>query len=88
MLAREDLRELYREGLLTWGERQADQYYDALLEQFDLLCENPNLFRAVDEIRQGYRRSVCGVHAIYYRATESEVEIMAIIKHQDISRRL
>ncbi len=65
--AREDLRELYRDGFLRWGEAQADRYYDGLLAHFDVLCENPMLFREVDEIREGYRRSVCGVHAIYYR---------------------
>lgn len=86
--AREDLRDLYRDGFLRWGEAQADRYYDDLLAHFDVLCENPMLFREVDEIREGYRRSVCGVHAIYYRVQEDAVEIMAVVKHQDIARRL
>ena len=87
-LAREDLRELYREGFLTWGEDQADRYYDELIKHFDLLCENPSLFRAVDEIREGYRRSVCAKHAVYYRVVDDELEIMAVIKHQDITKRI
>ncbi|WP_407943638.1 type II toxin-antitoxin system RelE/ParE family toxin, partial [Maribrevibacterium harenarium] len=38
---------------------------------------------AVDYIRPGYRRSVCGVHAIFYRVQPDYVEIMRIIGHND-----
>ena len=82
-LAKDDLQELYRYGFLTWGERLADEYRDALLAHFDLLCENPLLFQAADDIREGYRRSVCKSHSVYYRVSKTEVEIMAVIKHQD-----
>lgn len=84
-VAKNDLREIYRYGFLTWGERQADEYRDALLAHFETLCENPFLFQAVDEIREGYRRSVCKSHSIYYLVSESEVEVMAVIKHQEFS---
>lgn len=63
--AEQDLESIYRDGFERWGEAQADQYYDAILSHFEVLCENPYLFRAVDEIRCGYRRSVCGKHSIY-----------------------
>lgn len=32
--AKEDLRRIYRYGVLTFGEAQADRYYDALFERF------------------------------------------------------
>jgi toxin ParE1/3/4 len=41
------------------------------------------LYPAADEIREGYRRSVCGVDTIYYRVVDDAVEIMAIIGRQD-----
>jgi toxin ParE1/3/4 len=87
-VAEEDLAGLYGEGIRTWGQAQADRYYDALIEHFDRLCENPLLYRAVNEIRPGYRRSVCGRHAVYYRILGETVEIMAVIKHQSIIDRL
>ena len=37
------------------------------LNHFEQLAENPWLYQAVDDIREGYRRSVCGVDSIYYR---------------------
>ena len=87
-VAEDDLAGLYIEGLRTWGQAQADRYYDALIEHFDRLCENPLLYRAVDDVRPGYRRSICGRHAVYYRIAGETVEIMAVIKHQNITDRL
>ena len=63
--ADQDLDNLYVDGFKRWGEEQADQYYNALLDHFEVLCDNPFLYRAIDEIREGYRRSVCGKHSIF-----------------------
>lgn len=82
-LAEQDLRDVYVEGFEAWGEAQADRYYDDLIVHLERLCENPYLFMAVDEIREGYRRSVCGKHAVYYRIGEQTVEIMAVLKRQN-----
>jgi len=45
---------------------------------------NPILYQAVDEIREGYRRSVRGIDSIYYRVDGDTVEIMAIFGQQDV----
>jgi len=74
---------LYNDGYQAWGEVQADKYYDAILTHFDVLCDNPYLFRAVDEIREGYRRSVCGKHSIFYRIVNDTVEIMGLVRHEN-----
>lgn len=81
--AAKDLELIYEEGFIKWGEEQADKYYDALIEHFDLLCANPFLYQAVDEIREGYRRSICGKHSIYYRINDTKIEMMAIVKYQN-----
>lgn len=82
--AREDLRRIYRRGLREYGEAQADEYYNALFDRFEQIAEQPFLYPAVDDIREGYRRSVCGVDSIYYRIEGETVEIMAIIGRQDL----
>lgn len=51
---------------------------------FAFLAEQPHLYPAVDHIRPGYRRSVCGVHSIYYRVAEDGIEIVRILKHQNL----
>jgi len=83
-VAEKHLSEIYEYGVLQWGEQRADQYYEALLSHFNLLCKNPFLYAAVDDVRPGYRRSVCGSHSIYYRVVVDLIEIMAVLGRQDI----
>lgn len=81
--AEADLIEIARYGDENHGVERSNQYRDQLKAHFELLAENAELFQAVDHIRPGYRRSVCGVHAIYYRMTKDGVEIMALIRGQN-----
>ena len=37
----------------------------------------------IKHIREGYRKSVCGVDIIYYRVNDDAVEIMSILGRQD-----
>ena len=86
--AKEDLRRIYRYGVLTFGEAKADRYYDALFERFTQIANEPYLYPSVDSIRLGYRRSVCGVDNIFYRVSEDKtVEIIAILSRQDFPDR-
>ena len=82
--AKADLRRIYRHGVREYGNALADQYYDAFFDRFEELAEQPYLYQAVDDIREGYRRSVCGVDSIYYRVEDDTVEIMAILGQQDL----
>ena len=87
-LADQDLNDLYSEGFTTWGEEQADRYYDGLLDRFEGICETPLMYPAVDEIREGYRRSVYEKHSIYFVVLDDVVEVRAVVKRQDMSSRL
>ena len=82
--AKADLTRIYRRGLREHGEVQADKYYNAFFDRFEQLAEQPLLYPLVNEIREGYRRSVCGLDSIYYRVHEETVEIMAIIGQQEL----
>lgn len=82
--AKADLERIYRRGLREYGEARADQYFDALFERFEELAAQLCMYQTVDDVRPGYRRSVCGVDSIYYRAVDGTVEIMRILGQQDI----
>ena len=84
-MAKADLRQIYRYGFLEYGEKQAGRYYTDLFPWFDQIAESLFLYPAVDHIREGYRRAVCGVHAIYYRIGNDSVEIMRTLGRQDMS---
>ena len=86
--AKMDLARIYWRGVEEFGERQAESYYEALFQRFDELAEAPYKYQSVDHIREGYRRSVCGVESIYYRINGELVEIMRVLGRQDVFERL
>ena len=86
--AKADLKRIYIRGIENWGETQADQYYNDFFDRFEQLVEQPYLYQSVDFIRDGYRRSVCGVDCIYYRIVENSVEIMRILGCQDAEKEI
>lgn len=83
--AEEDLYRIWLYGLEHWGLEQANAYFDAFMQHFEELADSPFSHPTVDDIRQGYRRSVCGSDNVYYRISEKTVEIMAIIGNQDVA---
>jgi toxin ParE1/3/4 len=86
--AKADLRRIYYRGLEKWGEAQADLYYNAFFDRFEQIAEQPYMYQAVDHIRKGYRRNVCGVDSIYYRVVGNTIEIMNILGRQDTDEAL
>jgi len=80
--AEADLIRIYHWGFERYGETQADSYFSAFFDHFEQLAEQP-LSYPVSDIRDGYRRSVCGSDSVYYRVRNGVVEVMAIIGAQD-----
>lgn len=88
ILAKSDLIEIARYTDERFGIEQSNIYRDRLKKRFELIAEQPLLFPAVDHIREGYRRTVCGQHSIYYRLSDSHVEIMRVLGQQDHDKEL
>ncbi len=65
--AKDDLILIAQYGDENFGVAQSDRYRDQLKQRFYILSGQPFLYPSVSHIRKGYRRSVCGVHSIYYR---------------------
>lgn len=86
--AKEDLIRIHNFGAERFGLAQADKYFDTFFDYFEIIAKNPFSFEAVDYIRPGYRRCVCGVDSIYYRIQDDLIEIMAIIGRQDIEQNI
>jgi toxin ParE1/3/4 len=83
--AKEDLIRIHHYGVERFGMTQADKYFDAFFDCFDIIAQRPFSFESVGYIKKGYRRCVCGVDSIYYRIEDDTVEIMAIIGRQDLN---
>jgi toxin ParE1/3/4 len=86
--AKEDLIRIYQYGVKQFGVKQADKYFESLFDHFELIADNPEAFEAVEFIKPGYRRCVCGAESIFFKCNNNHVEIMAIIGRQDLSHLL
>lgn len=84
--AKKDLIRIHHYGIKKFGIKQADKYFNSFFDNFELIAERPFSFEAVDFIKPGYRRCVCGVDSIYFRNVDDTVEIMAIIGRQDLNQ--
>ena len=85
-VAKEDLIRIHHYGTKKFGVKQADKYFNAFFDHFDLIAERPFSFEAVDYIKPGYRRCVCGVDSIFFRMNDEVVEIMSIIGRQELDQ--
>jgi toxin ParE1/3/4 len=83
--AKEDLIRIHQFGVSKFGITQADKYFNAFFDYFEIISQNPLAFESVDYLKVGYRRCPCGSDTIYYKITEDVVEIMAIVGMQDIN---
>ena len=84
-LAKEDLIRIHHYGVVNFGMRQADKYFNAFFDKFDLISQRPFSFESVDFIKKGYRHCVSGSDTIYFRINNDIIEIMTIIGKQDLS---
>ena len=81
--AQADLIRIHQHGVRMHGEAAADAYYTAFFDRFEQLAEQPFLYPGCDDLRKGYRQSVCGVDIIYYRVDGDVIEIMNILGRQN-----
>jgi toxin ParE1/3/4 len=81
--AKEDLIGIALYGDERFGASQSNRYRDQLKHRFSVLAAQPLLAPTVEYISAGYRRSVCGVHSIYYRIEGDGIEIIRVLGRQD-----
>lgn len=73
--AEADLIRIHQWGVRTHGVIQADEYYAAIFDCFDMLARQPLLYPIAEHVRNGYRKCVCGVDTIYYRIVGGNVKL-------------
>ena len=83
--ADQDFEQLFEYGIDNFGLAQAKSYVDGLIIQFQSIAENPLHYQAVDHIRKGYRRSVYGKHAIYYIVSDDSVDVMRMLRAENLN---
>lgn len=84
--ARADLAAIWRFGLETWGEAQADAYADSLFALFDLLADFPGMARERSEFTPPVRIHPTGAHLVIYRLEQGRPDVLRILHaRQDLT---
>ena len=88
-LAQADLDGIWKYTTAQWDEGQAQTYVLGLDASMKLLAENPQMGRAIDEIRKGYFKFPVASHILIYRLKPDAIEFMRILhKSSDVERHL
>ena len=77
-LAEADLESIWLYTFRTWSLEQADLYHANLIAAFDDLCTGRRSGRPVD-IRDGYIKFAVGSHVVFYRLTDTNLDVMRIL---------
>jgi toxin ParE1/3/4 len=78
-LAESDLIDIWLYSFDKWGEAQANKYLKALDVQMAKLLTHPLLGRSRDSLRLGYRSIQLERHVVFYRVSETEVEVVRVL---------
>lgn len=86
----EDLTKIWEYTFDKWSERQADKYYEMLLENCQYIGENPGLGKNYDGIRDDLYGLKANRHIIFYRKfSDRPVEITRILhERMDLKSRI
>ncbi len=86
----EDLSDIWNFTFENWSERQADKYYQLLIESFTEIAENSIPGKNYDTIIESLRGFKVGRHIVFYREMEGRrVEIIRILHdHMDLKNRI
>lgn len=83
-----DIDSIWNYTAETWGVAQAESYTDDIRDACMVLAAGERLGRKVD-LREGYLKYQVGRHFLFYRATDTGIEVIRIL-HQsmDVNRHL
>lgn len=84
-----DLEEIWLYTLNTWSSEQADRYHDLIIKEVAFLAKKPQAGKNMHSLRPGYFSSKVKSHFIFYKYTQTEIEIVRIIhESMDIPKHL
>lgn len=86
----EDLTKIWEYTFDKWTEKQADKYYEMLLENCQHIADNPSIGRNYDGIKVELFGLKTNRHIIFYRKfVEKPIEITRILhERMDLKNRL
>ncbi len=83
--AEQDLKNIWLYTCETWGEAQADRYFDELDNGLKTLGRNPDIGKNRESIRKGYRSFQINRHVVFYKVASSTIRRISAIHMERFS---
>lgn len=77
--AEQDLKNIWLYTYETWGEAQADQYFNELDNGLKTLSQNPDIGKNRGSIRKGYRSFQINRHMVFYKVASFTIQIVRVL---------
>lgn len=81
-LAEQDIADIWVDGADRWGVEQADRYFDAMVNLFDLLSEQPEIARLREEFSPPVRIHPYGSHVVVYETVKTGIAIIRVLHNR------
>lgn len=80
-LALEDIDSIWEYTVQNWSIEQAEKYYIDIFSTIQLICQNPEIGKTINEVKAKHRRMNIGSHMIIYKSINN-VNYVDRILHQ------
>jgi toxin ParE1/3/4 len=89
-LSNRDLNEIWEYTFQKWSIKQADKYYDLLIESFNHIAVDPNCGKNYDGVEPKLRGLKTGRHIIFFELINDDTIEISRVLHQrmDIKNKL
>ncbi len=77
--AKEDYFSIYAYSFEQFGEAQAEEYTNGLLDIFNLITEQTKIGKNINYLREGYFCYTYKSHAIYYKLDDEGILIIRVL---------
>jgi len=86
----DDLTSIWNYTLEKWSEKQADKYYNMLIDNFNEISKNPSLGKNYSDVLKNILGFRVGRHIIFYREIQNNgIEIIRILHElMDLKNRI
>lgn len=88
--ALEDINNIWIYTAENWTVKQADRYYNLIIDEIEYIVDNLDMARDFGEIRKSYRYSKVKSHLIFFKKDKTnEIEVVRILhERMNIENRL
>lgn len=80
-LALKDIDSIWQYTAKQWSVKQANQYYQQIFKEINLICKSPKSGKSIKEIKEHHRVLLVKSHLIVYKIEKNKILIDRIL-HQ------